>query len=361
MGARQTYTDPAKTGRRRPQAYIAGAGLVLLLAAPFGALLAMGTPPKDLAPDRSEFFKIATGSIAGTYFPVGEAIASVISNPPGAVRCETEGRCGPEGLIAVAQASQGSVRNVMLVEKGMASSALAQSDIVQLAYEGAGPFADKGAHRSLRAIANLYTESIHVVVARGLNIASVKQLKGKRVSVDREDSGTQATALAVLKAAGISPRQIDMRTTDVNQSAELMQAGELDAFFIMAGAPVPAIESLADAHGIRLLPLDEDIIAKLRKARPYLRETTIPAGAYEALGATRTVGVGALWIVNKDADAHVIYAITRALWNADNREILSSGHPQAAQIRFETATEDVPIPFHPGAERYYREAKAAQN
>jgi len=329
-----------------------------LMAAVALTLAGMSPMPREAAPHTNahpEFFKIATGSVAGTYFPVGEALASLISHPPGAVRCEDPARCGPAGLIAVAQTSQGSLRNVLMVDSRNTNSALAQSDIVQQAWLGEGEFRETGSHRNLRAIANLYTESIHIAVARRLNIAGLTQLKGKRVSVDTLDSGTHVVAMPILRAAGLRPSDLKLNYLDVNQAADQLLSGELDAFFIMGGPPIPAIESLAAAGAIMLLPLSDDIIKQMQRERPYLRHTVIPAGTYKSVGNVHTLGVGALWIVHKDADPELIYSITQALWNPENHALLAGGHPQARVFTLDNAASGLPIPLHPGARQFYEE------
>jgi uncharacterized protein len=341
--------------------WLRGAAVRLIALVAVAALTlaaAMSPAPEKTVPqthNHHEFFKIATGSVAGTYFPVGEALASLISHPPGAVRCEDDSRCGPLGLIAVAQASQGALRNVDLVEKRIAHSALAQSDIVQQAYLGEGEFSKDGAHENLRAIANLYTESIHIVVSRESGITNLQELKGKRVSVDTLASGTHLVAMPILKAAGLGTRDLKLAHLDVNQSADQILSGELDAFFVMGGPPVPAIESLAAADAITLLPLTDEIIKQMQRQRPYLRHTVISAGTYGNLGNVHTLGVGALWIVHKDAGEDMVYAITRALWNPENRALLASGQQQARVFTMDTATYSLPVPLHPGAERFYEE------
>lgn len=329
--------------------------LVAVTALGLAAMSPMPEPPAPEPHNHAEFFKIATGSVAGTYFPVGEALASLISHPPGAVRCENGERCGPPGLIAVAQASQGSLRNVRLVENRIAHSALAPSDIVQQAYLGEGEFRDGGAHDSLRVIANLYTESLHFVVSRKSGIRELRDLKGKRVSVDTLASGANLVAMPILKAVGLRARDLKLVHLDVNQSADQILSGELDAFFVMGGPPVPAIESLAAARAVTLLPLSDDIIKQMQRERPYLRHTVIPGGTYGKLGNVHTVGVGALWIVHEDADEELVYQITRALWNPENRALLAGGHAQARVFNLDTATYALPVPLHPGAMRYYEE------
>ena len=323
------------------------AGLAALVPAPAGAADAAG---------RDVFFNIATGSTAGTYFPVGQLIASVISHPQGAVRCaEAAERCGPEGLIAVAQASQGSVANLRQVLAGRVVSALAQADILHDAAAGTGPFAGAGPNADFLAIARLYVEDLHLVAAPEAGIRSLADLKGKRVSVDREASGTHANAFLVLKAAGLSERNVTLSFTDADQNAERILFGEIDAYFLMAGAPVRSIRELTLLGLAELVPVGGRGVDALVARTPYLWPHRIAAGTYPGQDRIETLSVGAVWLVHKDVDADLVYAITRAFWHPENRPLLEGGHPKGAQIRLETARLGVPVPFHPGAERYYRE------
>ena len=136
------------------------------------------------------FFRIGTGSTGGTYFPIGGLIANAISNPPGARPCDRGGSCGPMGLIAVAQSTDGSIANVEAIRAGRLESGLAQADIAYWAYKGLRVFKGKGKQvEKLRAIANLYPEAVHVVVRRDAKIAKIADLRGKRVSLGPRDSG----------------------------------------------------------------------------------------------------------------------------------------------------------------------------
>ncbi len=163
------------------------------------AALAAAVLPRPAAAQDIRYFRIGTGSISGVYFPVGGLIANIISNPPGSRACDEGGSCGVPGLIAVVQATLGSVANVHAVQSGMLESAMVQADIASFAYHGTGPFAREKPFKELRAIANLYPEAVHVVVRRDSPIKSMSDLAGRRVSLDLTGSGTRAVALTVLE------------------------------------------------------------------------------------------------------------------------------------------------------------------
>lgn len=310
--------------------------------------------PRGVAED-IRFFRIGTGASSASYFPIGGVIANAISNPPGSRDCERGGSCGVPGLIAVAQTTQGSIENVEAIGAGTFESALAQADIAYWAYTGTGLFAESGAIPTLRAIANLYTESLHVVVRADSPIQSIGELKGKRVSLGEKGSGTLVTARLVLEAFGLSEKRVEPAYLELGAAADRLNEGEIDAIFMVGGHPLPAIADLAERTDIRLLPIDGEAAAALRQKHPFLTVDIIPAGSYRGTEATVSLGIGALFVVSSALEEELVYGITRALWHPVTRKLLDEGHPVGRHIRPETALSGVPIPLHPGAARYYNE------
>lgn len=314
---------------------------------------AMTSPPGD-APERIAF-QIATGSSSGTYFPIGQMLASLISHPAGVARCEEAGLCGPVGLIAAARASEGSIANVRAVNEGRVTSGLAQADIAAAAAEGTGAFKESGKAENLRAIAALFPETVHIVVFSDSGIEAIKDLRGKRVSIDAAGSGTNATARLVLGAFKLTEKRVTFSFENAERSLEMMQKGELDAFFFVGGAPLGVVEELAAQGKIRLLPVDGAEIDKLITKAPYLTKADIPEGTYQNMPAVPTLEVRAIWLVNAQVPDDLVYEIVRALFNPGNRGLLDSGHPKGKLIRLETARDGLPVPLHPGAQRFYDE------
>ena len=314
---------------------------------------AMTSPPGD-APERIAF-QIATGSSSGTYFPIGQMLASLISHPAGVARCEEAGLCGPVGLIAAARASEGSIANVRAVNEGRVTSGLAQADIAAAAAEGTGAFKESGKAENLLAIAALFPETVHIVVFSDSGIEAIKDLRGKRVSIDAAGSGTNATARLVLGAFKLTEKRVTFSFENAERSLEMMQKGELDAFFFVGGAPLGVVEELAAQGKIRLLPVDGAEIDKLITKAPYLTKADIPEGTYQNMPAVPTLEVRAIWLVNAQVPDDLVYEIVRALFNPGNRGLLDSGHPKGKLIRLETARDGLPVPLHPGAQRFYDE------
>ena len=306
-------------------------------------------PPGDV-----QFFRIGTGPTTGVYFPAGALIASVVSNPPGSRPCERGGSCGVPGLIAVAQATQDSVERLGLLAEHRIESALIQSEVASLAYTGKGPF-NRGRLGNLRAIATLYPEYWHMVVRGDVPIRSFAALKGKRVGLDLDSSGTRIMDQAVLPQVGLKSSDIVAQSISVSAAADQMRLRRLDAFTYVSGAPVESIQRLAEDMPILLLSVPAAVAQRLLKTNIGLASAEIPAGVYKGVPATATVATSALWLVSAEADSELIYALTRALWHQNNRRLLDGGHPVGKSMRLETALSGLTIPLHPGAERYYRE------
>ena len=295
------------------------------------------------AAQAQQFFRIGTGGTAGTYYPVGGMIANAVSQP---------GK-----IVVTAQASNGSLANVNGIAGGAMESGFSQSDVATWAYTGTGAFEGKPKVADLRMIANLYPESIHLVVKKGSGIRSVADLKGKRVALDEPGSGTLINARMVLAAYGVKESDIKPEYIKPNQAGDKLKDGALDAFFFVGGAPAGAIAELASGGtGIELVALGGPQADGLRMANPYFAVDNIPAGTYKDVPAVQTLAVGAQWVTSAKADTETVYQITKSLFSDATQKALAAGHAKGKLITKENAVKGVGIPFHPGAEKYYKEA-----
>ena len=301
-------------------------------------------------------FVFSTGSTGGTYFPIGQAIAGIVSHPPGVARCDAPGACGPAGLIASVRSSEGSVANIRDVNAGRADGGLAQSDIVADAVAGKGDFRRDGPERHVRMIADLFPEQVHLIAGSRARIARVSDLRGKRVVLGARESGTASTAHEVLSAYHIGEHQLRASYAPPEVAAARLQKGEIDAVFFVGGAPIEFVKSLVGSGKAVLVPIDGAGRKRLIADDKGLTTETIPAEDYPGLKKPLdTVAVHAVLIVNESAPADLIYGMTRALFNPANRSLLDDVHPSARYIQLDTATKDMPAPIHPGAARFYRE------
>jgi len=303
----------------------------------------------------ARYLRIATGSAAGTYFPVGETMARLLSHPPGLPPCDPGAACGVPGLIATSETSEGSVANVQAVAGGAVETALAQADVISWAHTGGGLFADKPAMANLRVIANLYAETMHLVVRRDAQIASVKDLKGKRVSLDRPGSGSRVDALLILAAHGVKQSALRVFELGPSQASDALASGEIDAFFFLGGAPAATVLDIAAGGEIDLVPIAGEVRDKLLSQARYFAAAVIPAGTYPGIGETPTLSVGAQWICAAERNEELIYDIARTLFDPVNRPVLEASHPKAAEISLANATRGIAVALHPGAIRFYRE------
>jgi len=301
-----------------------------------------------------KFFRIGTGGAGGTYFPIGGLLANAISAPPGSTPCDQGGACGVPGLVAIAQTTNASVANVTGVQGGQMESGLAAADIVFQAFNGLGRF-DRKFDR-LRVIANLFPEHMHLVLPKGGKLGSIRDLRGKRVSIFQAGSGTQVVVLELLKLYGISKSDIQASELNPQQSADRMADGQLDAFFIVVGTPAAALSQLAATKGMELYEFSAEERAAFLKAVPYYYEDTIKAGTYEGQAKDiQTVAVGAQWVVGAGVADDGVYDVTKALWNDNSRRLFDAGHMKARDIQLASALKAVNTPLHPGAERFYKE------
>ena len=298
-------------------------------------------------------FQIATGSTVGVYFPVGEAIAGLISHPAGVNRCEAANVCGPAGLIASARTSEGTMENLLSVNDGSVDSGLAQSDVIAAAVAGEGPFKTKGKQTHVRVIASLFNEEVHLIVADKAKIKSVSDLKGKRVSFGAAGSGVSVTAREILSAYRIPESRLKLTDTDLPASIALLRQGKLDAIFAVGGVPIGGVGDLLTNHVVRLVPITGPMRDRLIKSVPSLVASTV---TYPGQDAVPTVSTRATWIVRDSASDNLVYGITRALFNPANRDALRASHPSAREIGLSTAALTPPAPLHPGAARFYAEA-----
>ncbi|MCF6138982.1 TAXI family TRAP transporter solute-binding subunit [Pseudalkalibacillus berkeleyi] len=283
-----------------------------------------------------EEVSMLTGGTGGTYFPLGGEIAEIMSK-------------NTEKSIS-AQASGASVENIQTLQDGDADLAFTQTDIASYAVEGKMMFKDAKSD-NVQAIGTLYPETIQIVVMKNSDIKSVEDLKGKSVSIGDIGSGTAENAKQILEVHGISTDDIEVKNLPFDESAELLQDGELDAAFITSGAPTGAIEGLSALKPVRILPIADDKAKELSEKYPYYAQDTIPSGTYQLEEEVNTVAVLAMLVVRKDLSEDAVYNLTKAFF--DN--VGDIKHAKGEKISAENALNGVGIDLHPGAEKYYKE------
>lgn len=298
-----------------------------------------GTKAPDAKPAEKKFVNIATGGTAGTYYPLGGAIAEILNkNVP--------------GVNASAQSTGASVANINLLKDGKVEMALIQNDITYYAVKGQEMFKDK-AVPNLKGIATLYNETVQILTVDKTGIKSIADLKGKRVAVGAAGSGTEANARQILEAFGITYNDIKVQYLSFGEAASGLKDGNVDAAFVTAGFPTAAIQDIATQHKVVLLPVEADKADALIKKYPFYAKVTIPGNTYPGQTANvAAVAVKAMLVVTDKMDADLAFNITKAIY--DNTERMKAAHAVGKEITKESAKQGMSVDLHAGAAKFFQ-------
>lgn len=288
----------------------------------------------------NKFLNIATGGTAGTYYPLGGAMAEVLNkNIP--------------GMNASAQSTGATVANINMLKEGSVDMAMVQNDIIYYAVNGTEMFKDKKID-TLRGIATLYPETVQLVTLEKNGINAISELKGKRVAVGAAGSGAEANARQVLEAYGISYDDITVQYLSFGEAASALKDGNVDAAFLTAGYPTAAVQDIASQNKVKLLPVDEAQADALIKKYPFYTKTVIPASTYAGSEQdTPAIAVMAMLVVNEKVDDALGYEITKALFS--NLDRIQAAHSVGKLITKEGATKGMSLNMNAGAEKYFKE------
>ena len=311
--------------------------LALIVACvPAPATTPAAPPPKP----KPVKITILTGGTAGVYFPLGGALAKIINEYV-------------EGVEAAAVTSGASVTNARKIGEKEAELALLQNDIAAYAYNGTEMFKGKPVE-NIRGIATWYPEIIQFVTLKEFGIKTLGELKGKKVGIGAPGSGTAVEALAILGTAGVTRENADLRDLDFKEVSYALKDKTIHAGCIVAGIPTAAVMDVATVRDVYIVEIPDDIYQDLKARFPYFIRQSIPAGTYKGVDKdVKTVAVLAMLATRADMPEDVIYKITKAMF--EHTDILVATHKRAKDITLETALEGMPIPLHPGAEKYYKE------
>ena len=301
----------------------------------------------------TKVIRIGAGPTGVTDFPFGGLIANAISNPPGSRDCDRGGSCGVPGLIAVAQTTADVMDNLRAVARGDLEMGLAPADVAVWAIRGTGAFRDQEPLSNLRVLARLYPENVHLIVRKDSPIKAITDLKGKRVAMGPEGSGTAATAKFILSAYGVKWSGVRMKHMDFSTMADAFAKGTVDAAFMVSGAPTLAVEDIAARTPIKLVPISGPVADKLAQTFPFYSRGVIPAGTYAGQPAVETVDVGAVLVSRDTMDPELAYGVVRAIWHERNVALFHAGHPRGKLMDKSLAARDLGVPIQTGADRYY--------
>ena len=282
---------------------------------------------------------MGTGGTAGTYYAFGGILGNQIKTST--------------GITVNVVSTDGSKANILGIDVGNYQLGTVQSDVMAYAAAGTRSFEKEGALDSFRVIGGLYAEAVQLVTMDA-NIKSVADLKGKKVSIGAAGSGVYFNAIDILGAAGLTEQDIVAQYQSFADSADALKDGKIDAAFIVAGAPTPAIQELTTSASAYLVPIDGDVATKLMESSPYYTTYNVPAGTYNGQTAdVTTVTVKATLIVSTTASEEDVYNITKSIF--DNKETITTAHAKGAELSLQNATEGMTAPFHAGAAKYFAE------
>jgi len=282
---------------------------------------------------------MGTGGTSGTYYGYGGVLGQYITNNA--------------GVNVTVVSTDGSKANIQGIDAGNYQLGTVQSDVMSYAWEGTRSFEQEGKISSFRTVAGLYAEAVQLVTMDA-SIKSVSDLKGKSVSIGAPGSGVYFNAVDVLTAAGLTENDIKAQYQSFADSADALKDGKIDAAFIVAGAPTPAITELCTTNSAYLVPIDGAVAEKMMADCPFYTEYVVPAGTYN--GQTedvKTVTVKATLIVSADAAEEDVYKLTAAIF--DNIDAITAENGKGAELSIENATSGMTVPFHAGAAKYFAE------
>ena len=280
-----------------------------------------------------------TGGTSGTYYAYGNVLAQYITNN--------------SDVTVTAVAGNGSAANIDLLDIGDAQLGFVQNDVASYAYNGIRFEQYEGNPiESFTALCALYTETVQLVTCNP-DIKSVEDLKGKNVSIGSQGSGVYFNAMDFFAAYDMTEADINPQYLSFGDSAEALKDGKIDAAFVVAGAPTPAVTDLCTTKGAYLVSLDDEHVAKLQEISSAYAKSVIPAGTYDGIDEDCvTVGIKATIIANEDVTEDEAYAIVSTIF--ENKDAITEAHAKGAELDLEYAST-CGLPYHAGAAKYFAE------
>lgn len=283
---------------------------------------------------------ILTGGTSGVYYQMGNAMAKMYGETLGA--------------HTSAQTTSASAENTAKVSRGKAELGFAMADTVADAYNGQGNFEKFGAIKNIRAVASLYPNFMQIVTTKSTGIESLEDLRGKSLAVGALGSGTEIMAKRILEGVGLTYNDVKADFLSFSEGIEGIKNGTTDVAFLSSGYPNSGIMELAATDDVQIIPVSEELTLKLKEKYPAFEIGTIPAATYKGIEQEiPTVKVSNLLVTNVDMDDAAVYELTKTLF--ENLDDLKRAHSSADQIKIEEAAIQLPLPLHPGAEKYYKE------
>ena len=295
----------------------------------------------DLAHAQKKYVSIASGWVVGVYFPLAGAISRIAHEKL------------PDIKITV-ESSGASVANAKLIASGDADMAILQNDIALYALQGIKPMFDKPVP-NIRGMTALYPEHCQIHARKDAKIATVRDLRGKRVAVGPLGSGTEQNTIQILEAYGLKFEDLaKVERLTAAESGDYLKDGRIDAAFYTTGVGASAIVDPAITVDSMIVPVDGAQADALVKKYPFYSKDKVPAGIYKGVDKdVPTVAVLAILVVKAELDADMVYRITKAIF--ENIKTIEGAHAKGKEVKLEKALIGMPIPLHPGAEKFFKE------
>jgi uncharacterized protein len=307
------------------------------------AIAALGLAVSAGTAHAQQAISLATGGVAGVYFPLGGAMAESWS-------------AEVADVTVTAESTGASVVNVRLIEGGEAELAMVQNDIAFYAYNAEEMFADDQPLQRNLGMAMLYPEVIQIVTLAGTGIQTVDDLAGQRVAVGAPGSGTEANARQILEVHGITYDDITEEFLPFGEAVDALRDGRIDAAFLTAGIPTAAVIDLDATHDVTIVSVDPQRAEELADRWPFYSPFTISADTYTGITEdVPTVTVQAMLVVSADLSEEAVQQMLEVLFSDETLERLCDTHVRGCDISLETAQEGMPIELHPGAQAFYNQ------
>lgn len=288
----------------------------------------------------TKFLTIATGGASGPYNIIGTSLSEVYVKT--------------FGVNSKTQTTGASVENVNLLTQGKVDMVLALSDVVTDAIEGKNNF--EKPITNIQQIAVLYPNVVQIVTTKKSGIKTIEDLKGKRIAVGDQGSGTEVNARTLLEGFGITYDDVTVDYLGFAEAADGMKAGKIEAAFFSSGLPNSSLMELEQGVDLQIVSIDQDKLKEIIASKPYFKTFEIPAGTYGNEAAIPTAAIMNALLVSSDLSEADGYKLTKTLF--DNLEGLKTAHQAANDISLATAREGMVAPIHPGAKKYYDEQAA---
>ena len=293
--------------------------------------------------DVPKFMSVGTGSTGGAYYPIGVALAEILTRNL--------------GTQATAEVTGGSLENLMLINQGDCDIGIAQGNNMMDAYNGTGDY-EGNAYENINALfGGLSKGYFQVVVLADSPIQSMADLKGKKVCMGPAGNGAIAVADTIWSKYGFTKEDLNTSYVAYDDGITQLEDGNMDAVVIQTAIPASAIQQLAaGGKSFRLLNVDEEIANQLCEEYGYFGYGTIATTVYDNMPEeAHTMYISNMVAVRADLDEELVYQMTKAIF--ENLDIVKESHKAASGLTLEGAVR-VSIPMHPGAERYFKEIGA---